>query len=85
MRSLDVRIDSDREALPFPVGGVHGSTAENRDVTSEVIANLDRVQNKLNQLATELDDCAEADLRAVRSVIGRISSAAQGSFPPAAA
>lgn len=84
MRSVFVRIDSDRDALPFPEGGVRGSThPETADITSHVISQLDRVQQGFDRLVRQLDDNSEADLRDTRGVIGRIY--AKGSVPPPAA
>ncbi len=86
MRSMSVRIDSDRDALPFPDGGVRGpAQSDTTDITTEVISQLDRIQKGFDRLVRDLDENAEADLQATRSVIGRIYNAAQGSFPPAAA
>lgn len=84
-RTPALRIDSDRDALPFPNGGVHGSTTDGRtDITTEVMAHLEQAQLRLNTLSHQFNESAEADLHATRSVIGRIH-AGHGSFPPAAA
>jgi hypothetical protein len=82
MRSTSIRIESDRDALPFPSGGVRGPNTS--DIASEMDAQIEQVQLRINDLERQLNDSAEADFRATRSIIGRIH-AAQGSFPPAAA
>jgi len=55
---LTNKLNSDREVLPFPQGGVFGdtpSTAPNRTVL-EIGKTLDTMQQQLNELSEAVDD-----------------------------
>ncbi len=90
MRFSATRLESDRDTLPFPDGGVRGHTESNDDVVTttdlahNTFAHLDRLQHRLDQLSADLEEDAQADLRTISGVIGRIS-ASTGSWPPPAA
>lgn len=94
-RTTTVRLDSDRDTLPFPNGGVRRPNDIHTDVagpdaprsTSDVLAHLDRAQRQLDTLRIDLDDDAAGTIRSLTSVIARIGSTTKGDgyTPPTAA
>jgi hypothetical protein len=89
-RQIGVRLDSDRDTLPFPSGGVYGSTSDvatSSEVAAEAFAQIDRIQQGIDQLSGFADDSARADIAALSGVIGRISAAPARTnwLPPSAA
>lgn len=82
------RLDSDREVLPFPTGGVlciktqqpSESTGATDALIGHLAASFNMVQARLDALQTVLNEDLEADLDAIAGHIGMAND-----WPPAAA
>jgi len=67
------RIDSDRDVLPFPAGGVYGLSPEARpaesaksalDVARSIEAELDQLRHGLDRLSEQIEEDESHDLLA---------------------
>ncbi len=72
-RSAGTRIDSDRDVLPFPTGGVYGPAPEPSpstktksalDVARSIEAELDQLKHGLDRLSEQIDEDESSDLLA---------------------
>lgn len=94
-RTTTVRLDSDRDTLPFPTGGVRRPDDIHTDVAgpdaprshADVLAHVDHIQRGIDTLRIDLDDDAAGTIRSLTSVIARIGSTTKGGgyTPPTAA
>lgn len=87
------RIDSDRDVLPFPTGGVHGPasrTVATEQATSaiefarSVEAELDALKHGLDQLAEQIDEDESQDVLASIPLHKFFSGPSRGPHNPAA-
>jgi len=87
------RIDSDRDVLPFPTGGVHGPSS--RSIATEqattpiefarsIEAELDALKHGLDDLAEQFDDDESQDVLAAIPLHRFFSGPSRGPHNPAA-
>ena len=87
-RATGHAIDSDRETLPFPEGGVFGAGANDtpRDATlDDIERTVDRMQSSLDELERELGAELGRELGDVIAHIGDDAEPGDGAWPPSAA
>lgn len=80
------KIDSDREVLPFPSGGVlalkvqPAADTPPADLAARLLGSIDLMQARIDQLQSLINEDLEADLDTIAGHIGRAQD-----FPPNAA
>ncbi len=84
------RLDSDRESLPFPAGGVFGRPAEHdtkldTTIADDILETIDRMKAGLDAFEHALAAELIRELEEQVEIAGRIGCAQPDGWPPAAA